>query len=53
MDLGINIDAHNNLVKEKDLTADQRAVLEDYRLVQYDLSIGKRYIEDVMFGDAP
>ena len=53
MDNGLYIDAQDKLVKEKDLTAEQRAVLEDYRLVQYDLSIGKRYSEDTMFGDAP
>ncbi len=53
MDVGLYVDAQNKLVKEKDLTAEQRAVLEDYRLVQYDLSIGKRYSEDTMFGDAP
>ncbi len=53
MDLGLYIDAQDKLVKEKDLTSAQRQVLTDYRLVQYDLSIGKRYSEKVLFGDPP
>ena len=52
MDAGILIDANNNEVKRSALTPEQAAVLHDYRLVQYDLSIGKRYIADAMFADA-
>jgi phosphoglycerol transferase MdoB-like AlkP superfamily enzyme len=36
---------------EADLTAEQRQLLNDYRLVQYDFSIGQRYAVDDMFYD--
>ena len=53
LDDGLMIDGQNQVVKPKDLTTAQRQILTDYRLVQYDLSIGKRYTEKVMFGDPP
>lgn len=53
IDANLMIDADNDVVRRKDLTAAQKQVLQDYRLVQYDLSIGKRYSESVMMGDAP
>ncbi len=53
MDAGMMIDADNERVRLKDLDAQAKQVLEDYRMVQYDLSIGERYSEQVMFGDAP
>jgi hypothetical protein len=34
---------------EDDLTPDQQALLADYRLVQYDFSIGERYAVDDMW----
>ncbi|MEI2820442.1 MAG: sulfatase-like hydrolase/transferase [Marmoricola sp.] len=52
MDAGILIDANNNEVKRSALTPEQAAVLHDYRLVQYDMSIGKRYVADQMFANA-
>ena len=28
-------------------------MLADYRMIMYDLSIGKRYTEKIMYGDTP
>lgn len=53
MDAGMYIDAANQTTRLSDLTPAQQQVLDDYRMVQYDLSLGKRYSEDVMFGDPP
>ena len=36
-----------------DLDAKATRVLEDYRMIQYDLSVGERWSEKAMFGDAP
>jgi phosphoglycerol transferase MdoB-like AlkP superfamily enzyme len=38
-------------VSETDLTSEQQQLLHDYRLVQYDFSIGQRYAVDSMFYD--
>lgn len=38
-------------VAEADLTPEQQQVLHDYRLVQYDFSVGERYAVDSMFYD--
>ena len=53
IDASMMIDADNKVVKRGQLSAGQRQLLRDYRLVQYDLSIGKRYSEKTMLGDAP
>ena len=53
MDAGIAIDAQDQRVKPSELDPAAKKVLADYRMIQYDLSIGKRYSEKVMFGDAP
>ena len=52
MDAGIAIDGKDDEVALNHLTPAQRQVLDDYRMVQYDLSIGKRYSEKVLFGDS-
>jgi phosphoglycerol transferase MdoB-like AlkP superfamily enzyme len=52
MDAGLYIDAENKVVKESQLSAQAKQALSDYRLIMYDLSIGKRYSEKVMYGDA-
>jgi phosphoglycerol transferase MdoB-like AlkP superfamily enzyme len=41
------IDRTGRIVAHEDLTADQKALLHDYELVQYDQSIGKRYAKDM------
>lgn len=53
MDAGMRIDAQNNLVIPKQLTPADKAVLHDYKLIQYDLSVGHRWSESTMFGNAP
>ena len=53
VDANLMIDADDDVVRRSDLTPAQKQVLKDYRLVQYDLSIGKRYSKTIMMGDAP
>jgi phosphoglycerol transferase MdoB-like AlkP superfamily enzyme len=53
MDAGMKIDASNRLVTDKELSPAAKAVLHDYRLIQYDLSVGHRWSESTMFGPAP
>jgi hypothetical protein len=43
MDPGTYIDARDRTIGPDQLTPQARAVLHDYRLVQYDLSVGRRY----------
>ncbi len=38
-------------ISEADLSSEQQRLLQDYRLVQYDFSIGERYAVDSMFYD--
>jgi hypothetical protein len=52
-DLGIRIDAHDRPAPLGTLFPEAARVLHDYRLVQYDLTAGKRYSEAAMFGPAP
>ena len=53
MDAGFAINAAGEKVAPKDLDPAAKKVLADYRMVMYDLSIGKRYTAETMFGDAP
>jgi hypothetical protein len=53
MDTGFAIDAANQRVAPRDLSPQAKSVLSDYRMIQYDLSIGKRYSAKAMFADAP
>lgn len=50
IDSGMFIDGNDRLVARADLSARARRLLHDYRLVQYDLSVGERYSEGPMFG---
>jgi phosphoglycerol transferase MdoB-like AlkP superfamily enzyme len=50
MDSGMYVNGSDRLVPRRDLPARVVRLLHDYRLVQYDLSAGKRYSEDVMLG---
>jgi phosphoglycerol transferase MdoB-like AlkP superfamily enzyme len=52
MDAGLYVDAQDKTVKESQLSAQAQQALSDYRLIMYDLSIGKRYSETIMYGDA-
>ncbi|HET6625482.1 MAG TPA: sulfatase-like hydrolase/transferase [Nocardioidaceae bacterium] len=49
LDSGMFIDAEDRTVRRSDLSAKAKQLLHDYRLVQYDLSVGKRYSQDAMF----
>lgn len=48
MEHGIMINANNQEISEDQLSDRARQVLRDYRLVQYDLSVGKRYSQAEM-----
>ncbi|QNN54487.1 LTA synthase family protein [Nocardioides mesophilus] len=49
MDTGMRYDAGGHRVRPGRLSPRAARVLRDYRLVQYDLSVGKRYSEKTMF----
>ena len=53
MDSGITVNPQDKRVKQSQLTPAAKKVLSDYRMIMYDLSIGKRYSEKAMYGDAP
>ncbi|WP_310962374.1 LTA synthase family protein [Nocardioides terrisoli] len=53
MDAGMKINATDQLTSAKDLDPAAKAVLKDYRLIQYDLSVGHRWSESTMFGNPP
>lgn len=53
MDAGLYINSQDKTVKESQLTPEAKRALSDYRLIMYDLSIGKRHSEKAMYGDAP
>ena len=42
-------DAHGRTVRPADLSPSDARLLRDYRLVQYDLSVGERWSEQAMF----
>lgn len=45
----IYLDAAGNRILTKDLTADQKSLLHDYQLIQYDLTAGKQYLKNTDF----
>jgi hypothetical protein len=49
MEQGIYLDDDGSPVPEADLSARAKELLHDYRLVQYDLSVGARYSQDGLF----
>jgi hypothetical protein len=51
MDGGMMLDSRGHRLRPPALLAAARLLLRDYRLVQYDLSFGKRYSEESMFRD--
>jgi hypothetical protein len=46
------VNPQDKKVKDSQLTPEAKKVLADYRMIMYDLSIGKRYSEKAMFGDS-
>ena len=53
MEQGEYFDANGQQVKEGDLSAHARSLLADYRMVQYDLSVGHRYSAKELFYPLP
>lgn len=49
MEQGMYIDPENQLIKKTQLSPQAEQLLHDYRLVQYDLSVGHRYCQREMF----
>jgi phosphoglycerol transferase MdoB-like AlkP superfamily enzyme len=49
MEQGLYINADNETVSKADLPARAKQLLHDYRLVEYDLSVGHRYSQAQMF----
>lgn len=47
------LDAHGELIKEKDLSKQAKQLLHDYQLIQYDMSVGKNYLKDTGFVNLP
>jgi phosphoglycerol transferase MdoB-like AlkP superfamily enzyme len=43
----------NRRVGAEDLSPEAREILRDYRLVQYDLSVGRRYAEEMLYPPTP
>jgi hypothetical protein len=35
------------------LSAEQKSLLKDYKLIQYDITVGKNYLKDLGFMDLP
>jgi hypothetical protein len=52
MDSGLFVDSANRQVHPQGLSPRALRLLADYRLVQYDLAVGKRYSAKAMFGNS-
>lgn len=49
----IYLDADGNPMVESEMDAATRQLLEDYKLIQYDVTAGDGYLKDLGFMDAP
>jgi phosphoglycerol transferase MdoB-like AlkP superfamily enzyme len=49
MEQGMYIDSGDQMTRREDLDVRAKSLLHDYRLVQYDLSVGHRYSQRAMF----
>lgn len=45
------LDANGNVVSKKELSSQQKKLLNDYRLIQYDMTAGKNYLSSTKFFD--
>ncbi|MGO5519477.1 LTA synthase family protein [Bifidobacterium thermophilum] len=45
----VYLDADGNRIQPKNLTTQQKELLHDYQLIQYDLTAGKQYLKDTSF----
>jgi hypothetical protein len=48
----MQFDASGDRLESRDMDDETRELLREYRLFQYDLSVGQRYSEDAMFPQA-
>jgi len=53
MDTGVMVNPKDKRVNASQLSPEAKKVLSDYRMIMYDLSVGKRYSEKTMYTDAP
>lgn len=42
---------NGNVVSKKELSSQQKKLLNDYRLIQYDMTAGKNYLSSTKFFD--
>ncbi|WP_163228083.1 sulfatase-like hydrolase/transferase [Bifidobacterium choloepi] len=47
------LDAQGNAISESSLSDEAKALLKDYQMVQYDMTVGKNYLEDTDFTSLP
>ena len=45
----VYLDAEGDRIRTKNLTANQKELLHDYQLIQYDLTDGKQYLKNTDF----
>ena len=43
------LDVNGNVIQQRDLSKQQKKLLHEYRLIQYDLTAGKEYLNDMEF----
>jgi phosphoglycerol transferase MdoB-like AlkP superfamily enzyme len=53
MEGGMIVGSSDHSIRRSQLSESAARLLHDYRLVQYDLSVGRRYAEGAMFAPAP
>ena len=53
IDEPVYLDASGNRIRKKNLSQKAKAMLHDYLLIQYDMSVGKNYLKDTGFVDLP
>lgn len=47
------LDKNGDVVKRKDLSKQQKTLLKEYRLIQYDMTAGKGYLANTDFFNVP
>lgn len=47
----VYLDASGNMIDEKDLSEEAKTMLQEYKLIQYDMTIGKNYLKETGFVD--
>lgn len=49
----VYLDTNGNRINAKKLSKEAKAMLHDYQLIQYDMSVGKNYLKDTGFVNLP